>query len=273
MAGTSDVAAIRVGRDENGVDVYVDLWDSWHLAAQGMTRAGKSVLLYGLLAQAAEDPAIAVCGVDPTGVLFSPFADAPWSEWRASGTRDMPAAAGTLRAIVDEMDRRITELPTLDVDQLRDFTPDSPILLVVLEEYPGLLSSAESDDEAEGRKAGEKLAPRIRRDVRRLVQESAKVGGRVFLLAQRMDASIVGGAERSNLGTRFSLRVDTADAVRMLHPSIEPGLVEALAQAKPGQGVVDTPGEPLRRFKADFLDYGGYLARVRAANEGRNGDE
>lgn len=244
--------------------MFLNLRDAWHYGIQGMSRSGKSVLVYGVLAQVAAMPEVVVAGLDPTGVLLGPWTAAPGRDWRATGTGDIPAAAAAVGRIVAEMDRRIASLPDRDLDKLTRFTPAEPILLTVLEEYPGLLAAAEADDEAEGRRSAGRLAPRIRRDVRRLIQEGAKVGVRVVMLAQRMDASIVGGAERSNIGTRVTLRVDNGDAVRMLHPSAPPELVDVMGLARPGQGVVDLPGEPLRRFKADVIDYGGYLARVRA---------
>jgi len=256
---------IRIGRDEHGEDVYIDLRDSWHVGIQGMSRSGKSCLAYAILTLAAMMLEVVVCGCDPTGILFAPWAAAPGQLLRASGTRETLAVRAAVSAIVDEMERRIAMLPELDLDKFSEFTPTLPILLVILEEYPGLLSALEADDEAEGRKPVERIAPKIKRDVRRLVQEGAKVGIRLVILAQRAEASIVGGAERSNIGLKVTLRVDNGDAVRMFHPSASPELIEMMGSAKPGQGVVDLPGEGLRRMKVDYIDYSTYLARVRAA--------
>jgi len=259
------LAPIQIGRDEHGHDVYIDLRDPWHEVFQGMSRSGKSVLAYALLAQIAVMPEIAVCGADPTGILFFPWNQGGAPGWRASGTRNMSAVLAALDAVTAEMYRRVCALPSADLDKLSDFTAETPILLVILEEYPGLLSAAESGDEAEGRKPAERIAPKIRRDVRRLIQEGAKVGVRVVILAQRADASVIGGAERSNIGTRISMRVDNRDAVQMLHPSAPAELVDAMGQCKPGQGIIDQPNQRLRRLKVDYIDYPGYLARVRAA--------
>ena len=107
------------------------------------------------------------------------------------------------------------------------------------------------------------VQPAIQRNVRRLVQEGAKVGVRLVLIAQRMDASIVGGAERSNLGCRITLRVDNGDAVKMLHPQAPPEVVEAISRFSKGRGIVDLPGEPLTVMQSDLMDYAGYVRAVR----------
>lgn len=254
---------VRVGRVEDGTNLILDLGASWHIAIQGMSRSGKSVLTYSLLAPLARLTGVAICGVDPTGILLNPWRNHPHAEWRALGAADMTAAADTLDRIVAEMDRRIAALLNADLDKLDAFDTATPLLLVVLEEYPGTLSAAEAQDA--GAKPADRVAPRIQRNVRRLVQEGAKVGVRLLLIAQRMDASIVGGAERSNLGTRITMRVDNADAIRMLHPNATPDHVAMVPRMTPGVGLVELPGEGIRLFKADLLDYAGYVAAVRGA--------
>lgn len=267
-ANAPGTVAVTVGRVDDGSQLVVDLADAWHLAIQGMTRSGKSVLTYTLLGSLAHRPEALVCGLDPTGILLGPWRDAPGAELRHLGTADMATAGEVAARIVAEMDRRIAWLMRSGLDKVPDPTPDLPVLVVVLEEYPGLLAAAEADDAAQGRKPAERVAPRIKAGVRRLIQEGAKAGVRVVLLAQRMDASIVGGAERSNLGTRISLRVDNGDAVRMLHASAGPDLVDGLANAEPGKGLIETPGHSARWFKADLLTYEQYTRVVRTAGLG-----
>lgn len=256
---------VVLGRTEAGTDLVLDLAASWHTAIQGMSRSGKSVLTYLALAGVAHRPDVVVCGLDPTGILLNPWRDHPGQQYRALGTSDMPAMAATLQRITDEMDRRIGVLMETYQDKLDVFTASTPLLLVVLEEYPGTLSAAEGDDAASARKPAERVATLIQRNVRRLVQEGAKAGIRLLLIAQRMDASIVGGAERSNLGNRLTMRVDNADAVKMLHPMVDPALVERVTRFVPGVGIIDRPGAQTLRFKADLIEYRQYVDVVRAA--------
>lgn len=258
----SDAAGIVFGRREDGLSAVWNPWDASHLAVQGQTRSGKSVLMYHLLSSLAHRSDVVVCGVDPSGLLL-----APWRglrpEFTHIGGRDMSHAAKVLGNLVNEMDARIERLLGTDQDQVREFSESNPQLVVVLEEYPGLLSAAKSDDEAEGRKVGARAAPIIVRHVSRLVQESAKVGIRLVLIAQRMEASIVGGSERSNFGTRISMRVDNGESVRMLHPRAEPELIQQVSLFQPGVMILDQPGEPLCLARSDFCDYQMYLERVR----------
>ena len=256
---------VRVGRLDDGQDLFLDLADPTHIAIQGMTRSGKSVLSYVLLGSLAQQENVVVAGADPTGILLNPWRSHPCPEWRALGTANLQESTTVLDAIVSEMDARIASLLAADEDKLSTFTPGQPLVIVVLEEYPGLLSAAEMDDGTNGRKPVERLHSRIQRDVRRLIQEGAKVGFRVVLIAQRMDATIVGGAERSNLSTRFTLRVDNADAVRMLHPNASPEHVEKVARFTPGTGLVELPGQPIQIFTSDFTTYKEYVSFVRGA--------
>jgi len=262
-----------MGRTEHGLDLVFDLGAATHTVIQGSTRSGKSVFTYLLLSGLAQSPHVVVCGVDPTGILLHGFVDSPHPEWRHLGTSDMQGAADVLARLVDEMEQRIKRLRTHDLDKVDDFSSDLPILVIAMDEYPGTLAAAASDDEAKGRKTGTKVEPMIKRDVRRIIQEGAKVALRMVLLAQRADASIIGGTERSNLGQRVTLRVDNLDAVNMLHPNITPDLAALVPRFKPGVGLVERPGEPLVRFRSDFIDYATYLAIARSATPPINSDE
>ncbi len=258
---------VRIGRCEDGTDLVIDLTDPWHVGVQGMSRSGKSVLLYDLLAATAGRTDVLVTGLDPTGILLAPWAHAPGADLRHCGTGDLDHAVEVLEALVQEMDQRIGHLLSTGADQVGPGTPGMPVVVVVLEEYPGLLSVLTAHDQTT--KPAGRLENRVRLGVRRLVQEGAKAGIRVVMLAQRFDAAVVGGAERSNLGTRISLRVDNGDAVRMLHPAATPAQVQELAAAEPGRGLVDTPGQPTRWFKADLTGYAQYQHQVRTAHQQR----
>lgn len=258
------VISVCLGRSREGHDVVLDAGSAWHWAVQGATRSGKSVLCYVLLAQLAQHPEVVVTGVDPTGILLHPFALAPYPEWRALGSKDMSASLEVMDRLVAEMDHRIDQLRADDLDKLEDFTEQRPLIFVVLEEYPGTLSAAEADDEAEGRAPKARIASKIKRDVRRLIQEGSKAGFRCVLLAQRMDASIVGGAERSNIGARLTLRVDNLDAITMLHPHLAPEIADAVPRFPVGRGVLELPGEGEAIFQTDRISYSTYLTHVRS---------
>lgn len=252
-----------LGRVQDGSNFALDVvGDPFHVITQGASRSGKSVAVYSLLggyAAAAAAGEVVICGCDPTGILLAPFAEYPGAEFRALGLSDLDAIPAALNALVAEMDRRIADLL---MGQGRDKLDkgDAPALLVVLEEYPGLLSALESADKA--LKSDQRRLPAVKNAVQRLIQEGAKALVRVQILAQRADASIVGGSERSNVGSRISLRVDNSDAVRMLHADASPEMVERIRSFKPGYAYVERAGLPPEVVRFDMADYAAYRAHV-----------
>lgn len=254
-----------LGRFQDGRDFALDVpGDPYHVIVQGASRSGKSVGVYSLLggyAAAAASGDVLICGADPTGILLAPFAGYPGAEFRALGLSDLDAIPAALNALVAEMDRRIAELL---MGQGRDKLEqgDAPALIVLLEEYPGLIAALESADKA--LKPDERRLPAVKNAVQRLIQEGAKAQARVIILAQRADASIVGGSERSNVGTRISLRVENSDAVRMLHADASPELVERIRAFKPGYAFVERAGLPPKVVRFDMADYQAYRSHVLA---------
>lgn len=255
---------ITIGVTESGEDLKFDLASPWHTAIQGMSRSGKSSLTYAFLGQLADRPGVIITGLDPTGVLLSPFRDHPRPDLRATGNSDMKQHASVIQNLTAEMDKRIASLHGLRTDKIDNFDTETPILLVALEEYPGVMSDAALEDAAEGRKPAQRIKPRIQSGVARLIKEGAKVGIRVLLLAQRMDAEVVGGSERSNFGNKITLRVDNADAVKMLHANEATKLAAVASRLLPGHGLVEQVGHPVTRFRGDYMDYGTYFDRIEA---------
>lgn len=265
---TSDRSPVRIGLDERGEDVVWDPFDATHTAVQGQTRSGKSIQEYTRLSGLIGRGDVEVCGLDPTGVLLGPFA--------AAGNRriGVPGNAGdspiyrhfldVLTGIVDEMDRRTLQLAVDGKDKLDagDFCSDVPVLVVVLEEWPGIIRAAAAEDAAESRKPPERVGPKIEAAVGRLVAEGAKSGVRVILLGQRVSSKALDTDSRSNFGVRHTLRVDNADAVGMLHDNAAEW-APVVAAFEPGQGLIERPGFGQRRYRADYTSYETYLERVK----------
>lgn len=240
---------IPMGRTEHGKMIMLNLAGSSHIIFQGQTRSGKSVATYGLLMHAAAMPDVLVAGCDPTGILLAPFHDSRHAGWQALTTRDIDSHVDVLDRVVDEMDRRNASLAPRYIDKLSSFTPEEPLILVVLEEYPGLLNKA----------ADTKQDKAISMRVSRLLAEGAKAGIRVLMLVQRADASIVGGAARSNISTRLTLRVDNSDAVRMLHEGLsDPSSAEEMRKSPPGVGLYESAG-PCYKLRTPFTMDSRYL--------------
>lgn len=254
-----------VGRTSEGADFALDLLGNpYHLALQGQTRSGKSVALYAILAQSVPSVQaghVVIGGCDPPGLLLAPWSDYAGAEFRATGTGDLEAHVAALEAAVAEMDRRIAQMLSDGVDKL---TPSAatPALFFVLEEFPGLLAALRSADAA--LKPAERRLPRVKAAVQRLQMEGAKAAIRVLEVAQRFDAEIIGGAERSNIACRVTLRVDNGDAVRMLHPSATPEQIEQITRFESGYAFVDLPAQPGQVVRFDYVTYADYRKQVLA---------
>jgi len=240
-------------------DTGLELRSAWarrpHCIVQGATGSGKSSWTYGQLSDAAACPDVLVAGLDPSGLLWRPFAGTRHAGWQVSGlTADLAAHEKLLRRLVDEMDRRTTGLPA-DTDSLTP-TVEQPLMVVVLEDYAGLIQSAEAADR--------KQAARVRALIMRLLAEGRKAAIRVVILVQRAEANVVGAFERSNCALRISFGVDSPESVRLLHPAAPDP--DDHVSAPPGVALLSAPGVPLVRFRAGLVgDYAAYCRRVQVA--------
>lgn len=203
-----------------------------------------------------------VCGVDPTGILLTPFLGGRGGAWVATTGNDGERVSNVLSSITGHMDDRIHDLVASGRDKISVFDTAVPAIVVVLEEYPGLLAQLAKDDEANGRKTGQRVAPQVERSVGRIIKEGAKVGVTVLVLAQRMSARAIDTDDRSNLPVRITLRVDNGDGVAMLHDGVNRSGMDDVRQFPPGRGLIEAPGLPLQRFQADLTEYDTYLRRV-----------
>lgn len=258
----ADTEGVQVGRTESSAPVVLNPCSAMHIAIQGATRSGKSALCYGYLGAIAHRPDVLVCGVDPTGILLTPFKGGRGGVWVATTGSDGERVAAVLDSITSHMDQRIADLVASGKDKISDFDAGLPAVVVVLEEYPGLLAQLGKDDEANGRKTGQRVAPQVERSVGRIIKEGAKVGVTVLLLAQRMSARAIDTDDRSNLPIRVTLRVDNGDAVAMLHDGVDRSGMDEVRQFPPGRGLVEAPGLTLQRFQADLTEYDTYRRRV-----------
>lgn len=254
---------IVLGRTDDNELLSVLLEAIQHIVIQGQTGSGKSRFTYKLLTQLAGRPDVRISGSDVTGILFRPFQGTRHHEHLALGSSKPEEHAEVLEALVAEMDDRIARMPErLDVFPC---TSDDPYEVVVVEELPGLLKAANSFDAIHNTQRGAvKVAARIQAAYSRLLAEGRKVGFRVVIITQRADASIIGGGfERGQLTLRISFPVDTPEAVKMLHPTVDPITAEQHVIAPAGRALVSGPGLPLTRMRSPEMgDYGAFLDEI-----------
>jgi DNA segregation ATPase FtsK/SpoIIIE-like protein len=237
-----------LGVDDTGTLYRITPQDLVHLAIQGTTGSGKSIFVYGLLGQLVRAPNLLIALSDPTGLLARPFHGTVHHEWQVSGS-DPEHHADLLEQLVDTMDQRIATLPPRR-DQV-DISEGCPLIVAVLEEYPGLIRAAGALD---GTKKAGGLVERIKLLVSRLVSEGRKAGIRLVIIAQRFEASVVGGFERDQMTIKLSFRVGNAASVEMLHPTGRTA-AEEHAISPPGVALLSAPGVPLVRIKSPYLGH------------------
>lgn len=251
----SVLCPVRLGEDEHGRPVEVALPAAMHLILQGASGSGKSVGCYSLLAQLPRAEDVLVAGSDITGLLLKPWADHARSRgWQTTGTAQPAKHVEVLERLVAMMDGRVADLPAR-----RDTVaigPAVPLVVVVLEEFPGMLRLLRTKDKA--------LEARARNAAGRLLAEGRKAGMRVLIVAQRADADIIGGYERGQASHTISFRVDSMAALRMLHADVAPELAAAHATAPPGVALLSAPGAPLTRFRAPLTSFDAYCDAVEA---------
>lgn len=257
---------IRLGTLEDGTPFQIDPQQPQHIAAQGATRSGKSQFMYGLLSALAHRREVIVCGIDPSGILLRPFEEGRGRRWIATGATgpDLERAVEVLEDLVTVMDFRIRDLVAQGADKIPHFTAALPSIWVVLEEWPGTMAALKADDAATGRPTGQRLAARAERAIGRLTREGLKVGIVRITVAQRMSANAIDTDDRSNIGIRLTLRVDNADAVKMLHEGVTIH-IDTIRQWPAGVGMVEAPGQPLQRVRINACPYDQF---AQAAAEG-----
>jgi hypothetical protein len=246
-------AGTLLGVDEHGQDVCLDWRTAPHAVIQGTTRSGKSTFLYGLIAQLVGRPDIRIAGIDPSGLLLRPFAGSVHAPRQVLGLRDLDDIETVLAELVTEMDDRTAAMP-LGCDTVTT-GPDLPLLIVVLEEWAGVLRALDQVDA--------KLGKRVRGLVSRLLCEGHKSGVRVVMVVQRAEASVIGGLERAQCDLRVTFRVDNADSVKLLHPAVGPDVVERHSTAPNGVALLTAPAVPLGGIRAPMIDYAAYTDVVR----------
>lgn len=251
---------VMIGRDEQARPVPIALADSAHLIVQGSSGSGKSTAMYGFLGQVAPAPDVLVVGSDITGKLLEPWATRPgMAGWHALGTRNLGAHVRVLERCVREMDRRIEQMPP-GHDSVQ-ITTDRPLILMVIEEFPGLVRLLATTNKELEKTARSMLA--------RLFGESRKAGMRLLLIAQRADANLIGGFERDQCSHAISFRVGSLSALSMLHADADKAVFAEHSTAQPGIALLSAPGDPLRRFRAPLTDYATYYAEVVAEGGAR----
>lgn len=246
---------LGVGQGKEVVLVHPDL--PYHFLFSGRTRSGKSSMGYVMLVQLVRCPWVVIAGVDQTGIVFSALRDVPGSHLRVSTGRDPEAVKRVMQDLVELMDGRIDNLLSSRLDKLADFTPEEPLVVVVLEEYAALMQSLAAADRASGVKVADRAATAVELAVLRLAAEGAKVGIRLIISTQHPSSEVLTTAVRSQLVNRISFAQGSI-GLSMVHEDLPDDLKAAAPHFKPGEGIAELEGGRPIPFKADYTSYSGF---------------
>lgn len=242
---------VLMGTDEDMFNFHASVVDLLHIVVQGQTRSGKSFWCYSFLSQLADAEDVQITGSDPSGLLLKPFAKTrQHGGWQALGMASVDVHVALLERLVKRMDARIAELPAGRDSVV--ISKDNPLILVVLEEFAGLI-----------RQANREQKTRLLALYGRLVAEGAKAGFRVLAIVQRADADVLDGYSRGQFTTRISFRVDSASAVSMLHPNVSDDVMAEHLNSPVGTALVSINGRPAVRLAAPNIgNYSVFTNRV-----------
>ena len=220
---------ILIGYTEDGEPVHINLAKGSHGAIQGVTRSGKSITVNTLLAHAALMANVQTVIIDPNlGAV------APW--WRTAHTVSAAISpeepTAILQAIRAEMERRQGIFWSQRTDKITDFSPELPLVLVVIDEVSNYTNWGDK-----------KKAEAFRAELQAVASQGHKFGIRLWLLGQKLEASVLNTATRTNLTTRISHRVDTIEDYLHLFPDGRDLDVTAADRTMPqGVGIASVPG-------------------------------
>ncbi|MGW8506955.1 FtsK/SpoIIIE domain-containing protein [Streptomyces sp. CLCI03] len=195
---------VLLGWDEDGTPIVLNLAYSAHALIAGLTRSGKSITVNTLLAYASLMRDVRLIVIDPNlGAV------APWwrTAYKVSDAVHPDEPTEILRWVREEMQRRERLFWSGRTDRITEFSPELPLLLVVIDEVANY--TRHPDRKARERFEAELLA---------IASQGAKFGIRLWLLTQKPSADVLTTAVRTNLPARICHRVDTVEDFLHLFP-------------------------------------------------------
>lgn len=195
--------AVQVGWQEDGLPWMFPL-DQSHSVVGGVPGSGKSVFLNGLLAGVAARPDVQIIGIDCAGGVEL----ADWSSRFFEFATNQFEAIESLSAVWAEHERRILWLRAHGHKSVANagYSPDLPLLLVIIDEAAQLFRHDSSDKEEKAR--GDQLNSLVTR----LVTVSRKTGISVVLATQRPMSSVISTNIRDNMQNKVCFRVMTPES-------------------------------------------------------------
>lgn len=190
-----------LGKDVAGRPIVADLAKMPHLLIGGATNAGKSVCLNSLIASLlfrATPDELKFIMIDPKRVELSQFDGIP--HLACPVVKNVKQAAGILRAVVQEMERRydlFARSSARNIDSYNEKIPVNerlPYIVVVVDELCDLMMQAAA--EVEG-------------SITRLAQLARATGIHLVIATQRPSVDVITGVIKANISSRIAFAVSS----------------------------------------------------------------
>lgn len=197
----SSKLVFALGKDVAGKPKVADLAKMPHMLIGGATNAGKSVCLNALIASLlfrATPDELKLVLIDPKRVELSLFDGIP--HLACPVVRDVKQAAGTFRAVVQEMERRydlFARIGARNIDGYNEkvLEPERlPYMVVVVDELCDLMMQAAA--EVEG-------------SITRIAQLARATGIHLVIATQRPSVDVITGVIKANISSRIAFAVSS----------------------------------------------------------------
>lgn len=200
---------VALGKNIMGKSFFSEINKTPHLLVAGSTGSGKSVCINCILASIlmrAKPTEVKLLLIDPKKVELTMYEDVP--HLLGPIVTDSKEASAALQMIVDEMERRFSELEKNKVKNIEDFNnlidkknkgktlgeqlPKMPYVVVVIDELSDLMLVAKKE---------------VEESILRITQKARAAGIHLIAATQRPSTDVITGIIKANIPSRLSFTV------------------------------------------------------------------
>jgi S-DNA-T family DNA segregation ATPase FtsK/SpoIIIE len=228
------------GITEDGDPVTSTFASSVHGLMAGATRSGKSIQANTLFTVASLTRNVRLVILDPNLAAVAPW----WrTAYRVCDSTDPNDAAEILEEILEELEGRKDLFWKLRTDRITQFSDEVPLYVIPIDEAAAYTQSGDK-----------KASERFTTVLKKLAAQSAKYGGRIWVLTQKPSSDVLSTVIRMNLTDRLCFRVDTIEDFVMAFSEGRNLSITAADRTMPqGVGIVSFGSAVPQRFRAVFL--------------------
>jgi S-DNA-T family DNA segregation ATPase FtsK/SpoIIIE len=228
------------GVTEDGDPVTSTFAGSVHGLMVGATRSGKSIQANTLFAVASLTRHVRLVLLDPNLAAVAPW----WrTAYKVCDSTDPNDAAEILEEILEELEARKDLFWKLRTDRITQFSEDVPLYVIAADEAAAYTQSGDK-----------KGSERFTTALKKLAAQSAKYGGRVWVLTQKPSSDVLSTVIRMNLTDRMCFRVDTIEDFVMVFSEGRTLPITAADQTMPqGVGIISLGSVAPQRFRSVLL--------------------